>query len=292
MPTRPRGPILDYRPQRRTQELLKDIHAVLDVSRDAGVLPMTNRQITYRLMGTGEYGKDVDGRVVDHVGNARRAINSPFRIDWDDIYDGKGSFAWPDAIWGADDFLDWARDEGRRQRTYRQPDQDRFLVGWCEAQGLLPLLTPFAHERGLPMISSGGFDSTTVRRKVARLHSESDHPWTILHVGDHDDPGEDIFRAMKEDVEAWADHDGRPDGQQIEIIRVAITDEQIDRYSLPGDPDDPAKVQAEAMSPMVMRDVWRDAIVSRQDGELLAARLRREAEMQAEIDQRMRRAVA
>lgn len=281
----PRGPVTQ-KFYGKTVELLTDIHAVLEDSRRAGTLPLTQRQVLYRLMGTGKYGKEAEGRVQYAIDRARRAVSHPLHIQWDDIYDGKGQWRDPDAVATADDFIDWARDEGRRQRTYRQWGQPRFLVGWCEAQGLLPLLTPIAHERGLPMISSGGYDSTTVRHKSARLHSEWDQPWTVLHVGDLDEHGEDIFTALKEDLEAWAVHYGRPD---IEVVRVAVTPAQVKKYSLPGNPD-PRKaheVQAEAMPPTVMRDVWREAIESRQDAVAFTARLDHERDMQAEIVRRL-----
>lgn len=279
--TAPRGVIWGYCPQKKTVRLLKDIHTVLDESRRARILPLTIRQILYRLMAKG-YPKSV--RLYDHINNARRAANHPLHIDFDDIVDGKGSWKWPVAYEDADDVMSTLKTIGARARTHRQTDQDRYLVGWCEAQGLLPQLAPFAHDRGMPMISSGGYDSTTVREKVARLHSEWDRPWTILHVGDLDTHGDQIFTALKEDLEAWARHYGRSD---IEVVRVAVTEAQRVLYSLPGDPDDPKKVQVEAMPPAVLRDVWREAITSRQDAAKFQARLDFERDMRAEVTERL-----
>ena len=47
MSPRQRGPILNYRPQKKTKELLHHVQGVLNVFRD--LLPLTIRQILYRL---------------------------------------------------------------------------------------------------------------------------------------------------------------------------------------------------------------------------------------------------
>ena len=57
--TRPRGPVSDWTPQATTVALLAQVDAVLDEYRDH--LPLTCRQVFYRLVGTVGYAKDEKG---------------------------------------------------------------------------------------------------------------------------------------------------------------------------------------------------------------------------------------
>ena len=70
--TRPRG-FIDWRPQQRTVELLEAVQTVLEEYVEQ--LPLTIRQIFYRLVGRGLTDKTEKGynRQVEHIGNARRA---------------------------------------------------------------------------------------------------------------------------------------------------------------------------------------------------------------------------
>jgi hypothetical protein len=84
----------------------------------------------------------------------------------------------------------------------------------------------------------------------------------VLHIGDHDKEGKDIFRSLSEDVRKFcADY-----GWNVpEFTRLAVAPEQITALDLADDPDNPGKVQAEAIPPDVLAEIVQQAIDDRMD---------------------------
>lgn len=71
--SRPRGFIAGYNPRTKTRALLAQVEAVLGTYQ--AELPLTARQVFYRLVGAHGYPKDeaAYGRLQEHLANARRA---------------------------------------------------------------------------------------------------------------------------------------------------------------------------------------------------------------------------
>jgi hypothetical protein len=78
---RPRGHIEDYNPRQKTRDLLAQVEDVLAAYQDE--LPLTARQIFYRLVGSAGYPKDENayGRLTEHLGNFRQAVESKLDMD-------------------------------------------------------------------------------------------------------------------------------------------------------------------------------------------------------------------
>jgi hypothetical protein len=104
---RPRGFIADYKPHADTRELIERVQGVLTEYED--YLPLTIRQIFYRLVGAGDgYEKTERGykRLVELLGKARRGG----LIDFDAIRDDGAVRENPFGYDGVDDLLeriDW-----------------------------------------------------------------------------------------------------------------------------------------------------------------------------------------
>ncbi|MEE8408304.1 MAG: tyrosine-type recombinase/integrase [Myxococcota bacterium] len=73
---------------------------------------------------------------------------------------------------------------------------------WVEAAGMVPQATRVAHELGVPVYSSGGFDSLTTKREAAQRILERHRPTVVLHIGDYDPSGLSIFDSAAEDITA------------------------------------------------------------------------------------------
>lgn len=269
---RPRGPITDYNPTASTRALLDDIGEILEENR--AYWPLTVRAVYYRLLGRG-YPKSAGlaGRVSEHVSNARRAG----WIDWAAISDQnetrRGPVPWEGT---ADEYAEMLRRAAANVEIDQQEGQPERILVWTEAAGMVPMLANAVGDRfGVDVISTSGYDSTTVRHNIGREIARDSVPWTILHIGDHDPDGRAIFRAMAEDVEAWAE-DG---GGSVEIIRLAVTPEQIADMSLPDDPTKPGSVQAEAIPPDVLVSLLVEAIQERRDDDAEATMLERQADL-------------
>jgi hypothetical protein len=266
--SRPRG-YTKWNPQKKSRVLLAAVEAVLEEYE--AHLPMTVRQIFYRLVGTIGYPKDENAyaRLCELLVRARRARLIPFESIRDD---GEVTYV-TEWFHGPEDFWDAT---GRRIKEYRrdrQAGQAQRLELWCEAAGMLPQLARVADKFSVPVFSAGGFASLTATRRIAHRALERGVPTILLHVGDYDPSGESIFQAMTADAAAFVEADRPILTQRIVGVRVALTADQVEEHHLPTAPPKGsdgrsrswrgATCQLEALPPDTLAELVRDAIVSR-----------------------------
>jgi hypothetical protein len=252
--------------------LLGDVLAVLDEYRVH--LPLTCRQIFYRLVGAHGYDKTEAAyeRLCEHLGRARRAGIIPFAS----IRDDGGARHEAAAYAGSAAFIAAVGHAARAFRMDRQTGQPVRLWLLCEAAGMAPMLAEVARQYGVPVLSSGGFDSLTARAEV-------------LHIGDHDPSGVHLFSSLAEDVAAMVDYLG---GEFEPVFtRLAVTPAQIAELDLPTAPPKATDrrafsgetVQAEAIPPDVLARIVREAIEARQDVEARTRLVADETEARARL---------
>jgi hypothetical protein len=283
--TRPRG----FAPwDNATAESLAVIAAVRDVLAEyRDYLPMTVRQIFYRLVASGTIDKTERSykALAEKLNRARRAGLISFGAIRDDggVSRTVSSYADPDdleaAIAGA--IVNYRRD---------------FSPGvelWVEAAGMVEMLTPTASAYRVPVFSSGGFDSVTSKHRAADRIAASDRPVRVLHIGDLDPSGLSIVDSAADDVgEFLAGMDRRG---WVTFSRLAVTDDQAAEYQLPTAP--PKKtdrrgdtmtdtVQVEAIAPDLLVSIVDTALSYAVDLEALAAHEDLEAAERAELAER------
>jgi hypothetical protein len=261
--TRKRG-FADWRPDASSRALLTQVQAVL--AEYSTHLPLTIRQIFYRLVGVHGYAKTERAykRLCRHLNDARRAQLVPM----DDIRDDGGTIyeieAWEDADAFIDDCVDRAAGF-RLDRTVGQPSR---LVVVCEAAGMAPQLARVANPYGIKVMSGGGFDSLTDKHNFANEIADEERPVEVLHIGDHDASGLNMYLALLEDTEAFCEDIGG----EVTFTRLAVTPAQVQRYRLPtGEPKRKDKraygfdwtCQAEALAPDVLAAILKSAITTR-----------------------------
>jgi hypothetical protein len=262
--TRPRG-FKPWKPEPESLALLENVHAVLATFR--AYLPVTLRQVFYRLVSTVGYPKDERAyhRLGDLLNRARRAG----LLEWDAIRDDGFTRRSP-VFWDSPaDWADTVLESAKRYRCDRQSGQERRLVLWCEAGGMVPQLERVAAEYSVPVYSSGGFDSVTAKHEVAVEFSRLGLS-TVLHIGDHDPSGVHMFGSLDEDVRAFLERLGG----DVQFVRLAVTREHIQEMGLPTAPAKETDrrsfsgdtVQAEAIPPDALARIVRQAIVDRIDG--------------------------
>jgi len=162
----------------------------------------------------------------------------------------------------------------------RTVGQKTRLVVTCEAAGMAPQLGRVAKPYGVPVISSGGFESTTERYNFARELADHDRPTDVLDIGDHDASGAHKYIAFCEDVEAFV----RELGGQVTFTRLAVTPTQIEEFDLPTAPPKETDrrafsgqtCQAEALAPDVLAAILRAGIEQRINHDIYQRLLRRE----------------
>lgn len=276
---RPRG-FAAWKPQAETAALLADVQQVLATYSDS--LPLTGRQIFYRLVATKGFQKTEQAykRLLNLLNRARRAGLVPMDHIRDDgaIAAGLGRFESPAQFLAA--CHDWASTFELDLLQF-QPQHVEVI---CEAGGMVPQLERVARPYGVAVRSSGGFDSTTVKHQLGKTYGALRKPVTVLHVGDHDPSGEHICSNLAEDVGAFAAAYGC---ESLQVLRVAVTADQQAAFDLPTAPPKPTDrrsfesdftVQAEALPPDQLAAIVRDAIEQQLDLAALDLALAQQAE--------------
>ena len=285
---RPKG-WAEWNPKPETLELIGQVTNVLEEYSDH--LPLTARQVFYRLVGAYGYDKTEKAysRLCEHLVRARRAGMIRFQDIRDDgTAEHLAGSGWnsPAAFW---DSLFEAGDDYERPT---REGQDFRIELWSEAGGMAPTLARVARPYGVPVYSTGGFSSVTVTFEIAQRARRSRLPTIFLHVGDYDPSGESIFNAMAEDAMAFL-----PFSTEFTPVRVALTEAQVEEHGLetaPPKASDSRSVnwigetcQAEAIPPDLLARLVEDAIEEYTDMAQLREVEERGAEERAEIVEKL-----
>jgi hypothetical protein len=285
--TRVRG-LAPWQPRHATTELLGKVQAVL--REYARYLPLTVRQIFYRLVGAHGYDKTEQAyaRLGEHLNRARRAG----LISFDAIRDDGTTLEEPSAWDSAEDFVLTFIEYSKRFRLDRQEGQPVRLIFAVEATGMLPQVQRIADPFGVAVHSSGGFDSLTAKHDLA-ISLGHWRQVEVLHIGDHDPSGVHLFTSMAGDVQAIARDLGL--SADIRFSRLAVIPTQIDELRLPTAPAKPTDrrsftgetVECEAIPPDVLAAIIRTAIEQRFDHGVYAKVLDAEREIQVCLNPRL-----
>jgi hypothetical protein len=264
---RPRG-LASWSPQKKTLDLVQQVRVVL--AEYAAYLPLTIRQIFYRLVGAHDYPKTEQAyeRLGEMLNRARRGRFIDFKNIRDDDADLKTQVGYN----SGNRLVENWQVEAKYFRLNRQLGQPTRLLILVEARGMKPQVEAVAHRWSVPVLGSGGFDSLTWKHDIAAILGNRDVSTEILHIGDYDPSGVHLFASMAEDVQALI-QDLRLD-VPVSFTRLAVTREQIDALGLPTAPpkatdrrafDDNDTVQAEAIAPSTMAQIVTQAVTGRID---------------------------
>ena len=181
--TRPRG-LAAWAPRAATVALLDQCEAVLDEYREH--LPLTVRQVFYRLVGRAGYDKTerAYARLCEALSRARRAGLVSFDAIRDDGATLREASGWDSPAQLVATFVYSAQNF----RFPRQRGQPRRLLIAVEAAGMVPQVERVAAPFGIPVSSGGGFDSLTAKHDLACLLAGWGRA-EVLHIGDHDPSG-------------------------------------------------------------------------------------------------------
>ena len=259
--TRVRG-FAQWSPREETLQLLTLVTGVLDEYR--AQLPLTNRQIFYRLVGAHGYDKTEKAyaRLCEYLNRARRAGMIPFSSIRDDGTDSQGSPGWDDPaqFWRS---VRWSARTYRHDLTDGQPHHVEL---WVEASGMLPQAARAAGDYGIVAYTAGGFNGLTDKYETAERLARCDRPAIVLHAGDYDPSGCAIIDSLAADITAFVDE--LTPYQDLEFRRVAVTPAQIEQFSLPTAPQKNTDVRGEHMDDTVQAEALPPDILA---SELVAA---------------------
>lgn len=257
---RPKGYIDNYRPQAKTVALIDDAIRVLQEYED--YLPLTIRQIFYRLVGAYSYPKTENfyGRLSGHLVNARRAKMIPF--SW--IRDDNVSVMRDTWFRDRDHFMASMRKQAKVYKRDLLAGQDVYIEVWCEAAGMVPQLARVANGYSIEVYSTSGFDSLTAKKAIAERVVDIGKRAVIVHAGDFDPSGVSLYEVVAEDVARFVEADRRLATVNVEFQRVALTRDQVEEHDLPTAPpkdtdsrsaswNDGGTCQLEALAPDLLQ---------------------------------------
>lgn len=237
-----------WTPAPSTQEMLDAAKAVLDEYRVLGLLPLTIRQVFYRLVANGSFDRikssrtptkgkaEPEGkpklakseanykRLGEYINRARRAgilSFNDFRDDGTTRNEAPG--------YQSVEELEQVVDDVRSQGINKQVGLPIHQLVSCEAAGMVPQLAAVAHDYGVDVISSSGFDGVGAKYSLAQSVSDRGVPVIVHHFGDYDPSGLHVFQSFAEDVGAFVTWFGG----RVTFKRVAITPGQIRKFKLP-----------------------------------------------------------
>lgn len=292
---RDRG-FVEYDPRPETLEVINAVADVLTEYRDH--LPLTLRQVFYRLVGAHGYDKTERAykRLGEYLNRARRARLIPFHAIRDDGERVTSAHGWDteDEWWPA------IENSAERFRLHPRIGQETNVVFLVEAAGMVPQVARVANPYGIDVRSSGGFNSVTVTHSLAREIADDDRHTIVLHVGDYDPSGESVFASLAADVIMFAE--GLGSESRPEFYRVAVTEDQVAEYRLPSAPakrtdrrgdwhaSKLSATQAEAFAPDQLAEIVRDACERFTDLDVLDDTRRQGREISARLVERIRNA--
>jgi hypothetical protein len=179
---------------------------------------VTLRQLFYRLVAAGTLPNTIGAYkgLSDRTARAREAGWFPDLIDRGRTIHRYQTFT------STQQATRWLASIYRRDRTEGQPWS--VYVG-VEKAGMVVQLQSWFGDLGIPILALGGYASHTYKADVAADVDRSGRPAVLLYAGDHDPSGEDIDRDFVDKSGCWS-----------KVVRVALTAEQVDAYSLPPAP--------------------------------------------------------
>jgi hypothetical protein len=158
--------------------------------------------------------------------------------------------------------LEWLAQTYRRDRT---ENQERAVYIGVEKNGLLAQLESWFSGLGIPILALGGYSSQTFCDVVAADVRADGRESVLIYGGDFDPSGEDIERDFGDRTDLCFD----------DIVRVALTPEQVQEYELPPQPGKATdtraggfiakhgslvQVEIDALPPDVLRSLYQEAI--------------------------------
>jgi hypothetical protein len=284
----------EWSPHKKTRVIMAQVKEILGEYYDE--LPLTARQIFYRLVG--RYGYPKTENAAESLNNwlvrARRSRMIPF----DSIRDDGASVMKGRFYSSEEDFFGYIQEEANGYERDKLANQPRDIRVYCEAAGMMPQLARVTHRYSVPVYSCSGFDSLTAKydlaEAIAQAHTYRGRQTVILHLGDMDPSGETIFDAIRDDVYGFLEVDvPHKRGEDIAIFeRVALTEELVEEYNLPTDPAKESShsagwggrraCQLEALAPNVLANILGMAIEGHMDLDIL------KADREAEEEERRR----
>jgi len=209
-----------------TKFILDKILEVVDEYQARGIL-LTVRQTYYQLVGRAYI--ENNARMFQKVSRIITKARYNGLIDWDIIEDRSRTSLIPYYYKNIPDFLMSVADSYRLDRW---GGQEYYLELITEKDALSSVLSPIVYEKyRITFNVVRGYSSVTklyeMSKRILKAVKAEKKP-VILYIGDHDPSGLDMVRDIEERLRELT-----YGFKTAEIVHVALTTEQIERYNPP-----------------------------------------------------------
>ena len=238
-------------------------------------IKMTLRQLYYQLVA-----RDVIKNLVSEykkLGTLLKDARYNGIVDWDAIEDRIRVPSIP-SQWN--DVLGLIRSAKTAYRLPRWKDQEYYVELFTEKDALSSVLEPIANKLHISFCVNRGYTSASAIYELSKRvmdKIEDDKKVVVLYLGDYDPSGLDMVRDIKDRLKELLEegettiHDF---DEWVEVVPVALTREQIDKYNPPPNPaklsDTRAKAyvakygssswEVDALRPEIMIKIVEDSI--------------------------------
>jgi len=189
--------------------------------------PLSVRQIYYQLVAR---------QIIENIENEYRKLSRLTVIGRDEGILDEEKFAdrlrqiqQPNTWIDLNDFMETVKDAYRRDSWTEQPD---YIEIWIEKDALRNVVAPVTERYGVPLlIVRGHVSRTAIYQAYQRYAEKNDKDCYLYYFGDFDPSGLTIYQSLVKRLSGF--NNGNLD---ITFERVALTQEQIDKYNLPPAP--------------------------------------------------------
>ena len=262
---------------RKNFELLRVVKGILESLRD--LLPVTVRQVFYQVISLPNSPLENSKRDYSRLGRLLVKSRLCGEVSFDDIED-RTRYTSNRPI-PLEDLL-----------YYYYPEawtcQPSYIEVFVEKEGLRSFFVRILRPLYVAVTPMRGFDSLSdVMEAAKRLHEYEDRPRHIFVFSDFDPSGECIFKDFEfrlkkclimlgEEPTTYDEENKNIEIPNLQIRKVALTSEQVDRYDLPPkfvkskDPratsftqkyGQEAVVEIDALPPQILQEIIRQTIV-------------------------------
>ena len=255
-------------------EIVKAVNEVLAQY----TMPLTLRQVYYRLVAK----LLIPNTVTAYKTLSRLLVKARERGEVDDTrIEDRSRQVLGVGDWGREDFdsflnsqIEHLKDSWQYWTRKLWKNQPRNVLVAVEKDALSRLFIDVADKFHIHVFPTKGYGSYTyVKNMATRMNSNSEKPTIVLYFGDYDPSGRDIQRDLKERLGTYG-------GENFQVVRIALTKDQIARFNLPHRPEDATTLEKlgrdprtktygmeyaaelDALEPPTLQAMTRDAITT------------------------------
>lgn len=230
---------IDWEPQKRSVPFIEHILSVVNYYRDNGYPAPTVRDVYYDLIGWYDYkkGQELNRKVYRLISKMRRVRQgSPYKIPFSAITDDTPTSLVRKTFTDPSHFWSMVEDSAKRYHKDLTPNQPKRVIVYTEGAGAVKQFHHVAKDYTIPVWSPGGWDQLDLKHSTAiravNEYRETGRETVILHTGDFDPDGVELFKVFTEDVLGFVEGYGE-DPSILVFKRVMLTPEQV--VNLPED---------------------------------------------------------